>query len=52
LRPLEFFAAHLVKLLITMLISLTLLYAMAWFIYGVRDGIFGLGFFSLCCWAC
>lgn len=45
LRPLEFFAAHLVKLLITMLISLTLLYAMAWFIYGVRDGIFGLGFF-------
>lgn len=45
LRPLEFFAAHLVKLLITMLISLTLLYAMAWFIYGVRDGIFGLEFF-------
>lgn len=45
LRPMEFFAAHLVKLIVTMLISLVLLYAMAWFIYGVRDGIFSAGFF-------
>jgi len=45
LRPLEYFGAHLTKLLITMLIPLVLLYAMAWFIYGVRGGIFSPGFF-------
>jgi ABC-2 type transport system permease protein len=45
LRPLEFFASHLVKLLATMLISLALLYLMAWFGYGVRGGIFSLRFF-------
>jgi len=46
LRPLEYFAAHLVKLLVTMLGSLILLYLMAWLIYRVRSGIFSLAFFS------
>jgi ABC-2 type transport system permease protein len=45
LRPHEFFGAHLVKLVLTMLISLTLLYLMAWYVYKVRSGIFSAGFF-------
>lgn len=45
LRPLEYFGAHLVKLLSTIMISLVLLYLMAFFIYRVRSGIFSPGFF-------
>lgn len=44
LKPMEYFGAHLFKLLATMLISLTLLYAMAGFIYRVKSGIFSAAF--------
>jgi len=44
LRPTEYFGAHLFKLVLTILLSLTLLYAMAWFVYRVRSGIFSPGF--------
>jgi ABC-2 type transport system permease protein len=44
LRPHEYFGAHLVKLVLTIMISLILLYGMAWFIYKVRSGIFSLSF--------
>jgi ABC-2 type transport system permease protein len=44
LRSGEYFGAHMVKLVLTMLVALMLLYVMAYFVYHVRDGIFSLAF--------
>lgn len=44
LSSLEYFGAHLAKLVLTMLISISLLYAMAWFLYRVRSDIFSPAF--------
>lgn len=40
LRPLEYFSAHFIKLVITMIISLSLLYIIALTVYKVRSTIF------------
>ena len=44
LRSLEYFAGHFVKLIITMLISLVLLYLVATFVYRVGGSIFDIRF--------
>lgn len=44
LRPLEYFTAHFVKLIFTMLISLILLYLIAAFVYNVRGSILDIRF--------
>ena len=44
LKPLEYFAGHFAKLIFTMLISLTLLYLTAIFVYNVRGPILDIRF--------
>ncbi len=44
LRPFEYFGAHLAKLMLTMLVSLTLLYLMAYFFYDVSGSILNAKF--------